>query len=100
MPPLSSHWQPTEFFAVFTRPAIWVSCWTVWSLTPPHSGNVGPCLASAAGVGADGTVLRLARVVVAGASDDQWHDDSGDGQRRGPLRFTGVHTRCFSQHAL
>ncbi len=26
MPPLSSHWQPTEFFAVFTTPGAWVSC--------------------------------------------------------------------------
>lgn len=53
MPPPASHWHPTELPAVFTRPVTRVCSAMVWSLTPPHSGNIGPCLALAV-CGADG----------------------------------------------
>src|SRR6201995_3124896 len=44
IPPPASHWQPTEFFAVLTNPLIWVSLFTVSSVTPPHCGKDGPWL--------------------------------------------------------
>ena len=42
IPPPASHWHPTEFRAVFTNPVTLVSSDTVWSLIPPHCGNIGP----------------------------------------------------------
>jgi len=54
IPPLANHWQPTEFLAVVTRLGTLVNWAMVWSLIPPHSGNVGPCLAAATGGGALG----------------------------------------------
>src|ERR1700684_1744412 len=49
MAPPASHWQPTEFCAVFTSPATLVSCATVWSVTPPHCGKNGPWCGGADG---------------------------------------------------
>src|SRR5215467_2458291 len=46
IPPPASHWHPTELRAVFIRPFTLVSWATVWSLMPPHCGNIGPCLPS------------------------------------------------------
>src|SRR6201997_3402025 len=43
IPPPANHWQPTEFRAVLTSPVTLVSSETVWSLMPPHCGNIGPC---------------------------------------------------------
>src|ERR1700754_3846894 len=51
MPPPCSHWQPTELRAVLTRPVTLVCSARVWSLMPPHSGNIGPCVECAVGPG-------------------------------------------------
>ncbi len=45
MLPPDNHWQPTEFFAVFTSPGTRVCEMTSWSLIPPHSGKNGPWVA-------------------------------------------------------
>ncbi|SLC77015.1 Uncharacterised protein [Mycobacteroides abscessus subsp. massiliense] len=42
MLPPRSQTQPTEFLAVPTRPTTLVICIMAWSLTPPHSVNIGP----------------------------------------------------------
>src|SRR6185312_6098801 len=44
IPPPASHWHPTEFRAVLSSPLTLVSSATVWSLMPPHCGNIGPWL--------------------------------------------------------
>src|ERR1700690_3367840 len=44
IPPPASHWQPTEFRAVFTSPVTRGSWATVWSLIPPLGGKTGPWL--------------------------------------------------------
>ncbi|ELP45829.1 hypothetical protein D522_14415 [Mycobacterium avium subsp. paratuberculosis S5] len=44
IPPPASHWHPTELRAVLIRPLTLVSSATVWSLMPPHCGNIGPWL--------------------------------------------------------